>query len=115
MSRLIVGEMGKETRMRCSLLPNAMKKLFFVRKFSLSGSSISTLEVDLATIEQALPQGARIKTETIQTQIEGDTFIVYGEYTTAEQAMQEAQESVATETVNLGEVLGGSSLLPSVN
>jgi hypothetical protein len=92
-----------------------MKKLFFVRKFSLSGSSISTLEIDLAAIEQALPEGARIKPETIQTQIEGDTFIVYGEYTTEEQAMQEAQEAVATETIDLGEVLGDGGMLPSVN
>jgi|APFEC2959095171_1045051.scaffolds.fasta_scaffold00108_10 hypothetical protein len=92
-----------------------MKKLFFVRKFSLAGSSISTLEVDLAAIEQALPEGARIKSETVQTQIEGDTFIVYGEYTTEEQAMQEAQEAVAQETINLDEVLGDGGMLPSVN
>jgi hypothetical protein len=92
-----------------------MKKHFFVRKYSLSGSSISTLEIDLGAIEQALPEGGRIKSETVQTLIEGDTFIVYGEYSTQELAMQEAQEAVATETINLDEVLGDGGLLPSVN
>jgi hypothetical protein len=81
----------------------------------LSGSAISTLEVDLESIEQALPEGGRIKSETVQTMIEGDTFIVYGEYTTQQSARQEAQESVATETVRLGEVLGDAGMLPSVN
>ena len=92
-----------------------MKKLFFVRKYSLSSSSISTLEIDLKVIEQALPEGGRIKTETVQTLIEGDTFIVYGEYSTQELAMHEAQEAVATETINLNEVLGDGGMLPSVN
>jgi len=92
-----------------------MKKLFFVRKYALSGSSISTLEVDLESIEQALPEGGRIKSETVQTTIEGDKFIVYGEYSTQQSAMQEAQESVSTEIVNLGEVLAEGSTLPSVN
>jgi hypothetical protein len=40
---------------------------------------------------------------------------VYGEYSTQELAMEEAQESVAAETINLNEVLGDGGMLPSVN
>ncbi|MES2730473.1 MAG: hypothetical protein V4714_01950 [Bacteroidota bacterium] len=95
-----------------------MKKLFFVKKYPLStdlkglSSLLSTIEVDYDDIENGLPFGSRIKSETVDTVIIDDTFVVYGEYYSQEEALK---ESVAHESIALDEVLGEGGMLPSVN
>ena len=100
-----------------------MKKHFFVKEYPLSISAdnvlntrpatLSTFEVDFEQLEQQLPAGSKIKQESIQTAIEADRFIVYGEYTVGEPALAEPQ--AASESIELKDVLGEDTLLPSVN
>lgn len=99
-----------------------MKKNFFVKEYPLAMSadnvlntrttSLSTVEIDFEQLEQQLPAGARIKTETVQTTIEADRFVVFGEYTVAEPLLS---DPVAAESTELKDVLGEDALLPSVN
>ncbi|CAA9302843.1 MAG: hypothetical protein AVDCRST_MAG56-5646 [uncultured Cytophagales bacterium] len=95
-----------------------MKKQFFFKEYLIRGDDetkairhIATVEVDFAHIEQELPLGAQIKTETVQTVIEGGRFIVYGEY-----ALPVAlEEIVARESIDIEQVLGDQETLPSMN
>jgi hypothetical protein len=95
-----------------------MKKLFFVKRYpilsNLKGvlTLPSTVEVDYDEIENGLPFGSRIKMETVCTVITDDTFVVYGEYSSQEEALK---ESVAQESIALDDVLGEGGMLPSVN
>jgi hypothetical protein len=96
-----------------------MKKHFFFREYiyysEFEGKSIkfvATLEVDFNEIEKGLPAGAIIKHDTVKTVIEGGKFVVYGEYTLLQSALEEI---AATEAIKIDEVLGNEGLLPSVN
>ena len=95
-----------------------MKKYFFFKEYLITGDSqptiikaLATIEVDFARIEQELPIGAQIKMETVQTQIEGGRFIVYGEYSLP----VSLEELVTKEAIDLDQVLGDEENLPSLN
>jgi hypothetical protein len=100
-----------------------MKKNFFVKEYPLAMSAdnvlntrttaISTFEIDFEQLEQQLPAGAKIKSETVQTTIEADRFIIFGEYTLTDPLP--SAPVAATESVELKDVLGEDTLLPSVN
>jgi hypothetical protein len=95
-----------------------MKKQFFFKEYLIRGDDetkairhVATVEVDFAQIEQELPSGAQIKSETVQTVIEGGRFIVFGEY-----GLPAAlEEIVARESIDIEEVLGDQETLPSLN
>lgn len=100
-----------------------MKKNFFVKEYLISfdhdkaisviqTSSVSTIEVDFDQIEKQLPIGSKINKETVQTVIQIDKFIVYGEYSRIEPILPEL---ATTESIELTDVLGDESVLPSVN
>ncbi|MDJ1469305.1 hypothetical protein QNI19_32830 [Cytophagaceae bacterium DM2B3-1] len=101
-----------------------MKKNFFVKEYLISfdhdkaisivqTSSVSTIEVDFEQIEKQLPIGSKINQSTVQTVVKGDKFIVYGEYSRIEPEFPEP--AAAAETIELKEVLGDETILPSVN
>jgi len=96
-----------------------MKKHFFFKEYtyysefeSKRSRFVATLEVDYEQIERDLPQGAKIKLESVQTVVEAGKFIVYGEYTMIESSLS---EKVATEAIEITQVLGEEGLLPSAN
>jgi hypothetical protein len=96
-----------------------MKKLFFFKEYLIHGDAVSkairgvaTIEVDFAQIEKDLPVGAFIKPETVQTVIEGGRFMVYGEYVLPAATLEEV---VASESIDIAQVLGDEEKLPSMN
>ena len=96
-----------------------MKKQYFFKEYPIYGDFdikstklVPTVEVDFDEIEKGLPTGSRIRHATVQTVIVGEKFVVYGEYSTQEAAMKQA---VATESIDIDDVLGDADTLPSVN
>src|SRR5215213_3899152 len=96
-----------------------MKKQYFFKEYPIYGDFdikstklVPTVEVDFDEIEKGLPTGSKIRHATVQTVIVGEKFIIFGEYSTLEAAMK---ETVATESIDIDDVLGDAGTLPSVN